>query len=205
MAITEVALLRLTPPTTAGNESLLTKLAHAKHVMQDYTNRTFFYLQQIEDPSLIYIIGEWDSLDQHMNGFIPSPANQSLLETLKSELTVEYLIHIDTSQDKLPIPRTASHVVGIVRHFIKAGEKENFTRAFDSNKSHLQNYVTEGKIGGAWRLDASDGENEFVLFHPWRDVEQHENFAGTEGFARYGVIREFLDGAEIKHARLMEI
>lgn len=209
MPITEIALLRLLPPTSPSDSSLLTKLSHAKQVMQDYTNRTFYYLQQLEDPTLIYIIGEWDSLDQHMNHFIPSPANQTLLETLKNDLTVEYLIHIDTPQDDLPIPRTGDHIVGIVRHFINPGEKGNFTETFETNKKYLEHYVTEarGSIKGGWRIDHADDEptkDEFVLFHPWENIQQHESFAATEEFEKYGKIREFLEGVEIKHARLME-
>lgn len=97
-------------------------------------------------------------------------------------------------------------VVGITRHFVKAGEKEKFTELFEENRSYLQDYVTEGKIGGGWRVESGEGENEeFVLLCPWKEVRQHEEFAETKGFEKYGVIREVLKGAEIKHARLVEV
>jgi quinol monooxygenase YgiN len=211
MAITEIALLHLLPTTTI-DDGLRSKLVNAKVVMEKFTGRRFYYLQQMEDADCIYVIGEWDSLDQHMNHFIPSEANQALLRDLGPYLTVDWLLHIDAPHAVLPIPKTKvenegkePHVVGIVRHFIRDGEKDEFKETFEENKHHLQEYVTEGKIGGGWRVDPEEGKDEFVLWHPWTEVDQHIKFAGTEGFQKYSKIREHINGAEIKHARLFEV
>lgn len=205
MAITEIAQLRLLPPTTADDASLRSKLAHAKAVMEKYTGRNFLYLQQIEDPSIVYVIGEWDSLDQHMNGFIPAAENQALLESLKDELTVDWLLHLDVAQATLPLLKinTEADVISIGRHFIKSGEKDSFARAFESNKRFLQDYVTEGTIGGGWRVDKEDGKEEFVLFCPWKEMNQHFGFSKTEDFDKYAKIRDNVDGADINHAKLL--
>jgi hypothetical protein len=69
----------------------------------------------------------------------------------------------------------------------------------------LQGFVTEGTIGGGWRIDAEDGRDEFVLFSPWKSIEQHLEFGKTKAFERYGGIRDFIDGAEIRHVRLLDI
>nr|AHG26151.1 dimeric alpha-beta barrel [Shiraia sp. slf14] len=214
MVVTEIALLRLWSGVVIGNADLKSKLAHAKKVMQDYTGRQFYYYQQIEDPSCIYIIGEWESLDQHMNHFIPSRDNQSVLESLKDLLAVEWLQHIDVSHIDLPLPKTEDEkatihrhelVLSIVRHFVKDGEKEKFQETFETNKHHLQDFITLGNMGGGWRVDKEDSKEEWVVFCPWSSVEQHQAFASTEGFAKYGQIRGHIDGAEIKHARFLEI
>ena len=214
MAITEVALLHLSSGLTIENGDLRAKLAHAKKVMQHYTTRTFYYLEQIEDPSYIYIIGEWDSLEQHLDHFIPGQENQAVLKSLKDEVSVNWLIHIDAPHTNLPLPknnteRTRAHngelVWSIVRHFVRESEKDSFKQALKANKHHLQEFVTEGTIGGGWRVDAQDPEAEFVLVCPWTRVEQHSEFAETEGFVKYGQIREYITGAEIKHARLLDI
>jgi hypothetical protein len=50
MPITELALLHLTPGTTIDDAALRSNLSHAKTVLQNYTGRTFYYMQQTEDP-----------------------------------------------------------------------------------------------------------------------------------------------------------
>ncbi|KAF1841119.1 uncharacterized protein K460DRAFT_198817 [Cucurbitaria berberidis CBS 394.84] len=214
MAVTELALLHLSSSLTVENDDLRSKLAHAKNVMQEFTKRTFYYLQQIEDPSYVYIVGEWDSLDQHMHDFIPGKANQAVLESLKDIVSVNWLLHIDAPHAELSMPKTDTEkakahsgelVWSIVRHFIKEGEKDGFQQTYGVNKHFLQEYVTEGIIGGGWRVDKDDVKEEFVLICPWTRVEQHSQFAETEGFARYGKIREYITGAEIKHFRLLDL
>ncbi|KAF2120750.1 hypothetical protein BDV96DRAFT_565460 [Lophiotrema nucula] len=211
--ITEVALLRLLPPTTADDVSLKAKLANAQKVMETYTGRTFFYLQQVEDPSLIYIVGEWASLKQHMRDFIPSADNQALLESLKDELTVEWLLHLDCPQINLPLPKRIDGTVkpsnatifSIARHYIKAGEKRDFKNTFEENRHYLDASVTEAIIGGGCRVDKEEENEEFVLFCPWKDIEQHFAFGKTEDFAKYAKIRDHIDGADIKHAKILEL
>jgi quinol monooxygenase YgiN len=210
MAITEIALLHLSPHVTIQSPDLRSALGNAKTVMENYTGRRFYYFQQVEDPAYIYIFGEWDSLDQHMNQFIPSEENQALLRSLKDLLTVEWLIHIDAPHAELPLPASLpadqeSVTLGVVRHFVKAGEKDEFQQTFETNKHYLQDYLTEGKLGGGWRVDGEDGKDEWVLLTPWKDVEQHYGFAQTEGFTEYSRIRNHIDGAEIKHATVVHI
>ncbi|KAF2255965.1 hypothetical protein BU26DRAFT_512895 [Trematosphaeria pertusa] len=214
MAITEMALLHLSEGTTADDASLRSKLTKAKTVMQTYTGRTFYIMQQIEDPSFLYVIGEWESLDQHMNGFIPSADNQALLESLKDELAVDWLLHIDAPHTALPLPKTDAEkekalkgelIYSIGRHFIKTGEKDKFQETFDANKKYPMEYVTEGSIGYGWRVDKEEHNEEFVLWGPWKSVDQHLGFAKTEGFAKYAKIRDHLDGADIKHAKIMDV
>lgn len=207
MVVTEIALLRLMPGIDIHSANLRAKLGKAKIVMQDYTNRTFYYYQQIEDPALIYIIGEWDSLDQHANHFIKSEANQELLQALKDDISVEWLLHVDTTHADLPLPNGAKvkNVISIVRHFVKSGEKQSFVDKFEANKEHLQAFVSEGIIGGGWRVDRDGEQEEWILFCPWKHVDQHHAFAKTEGFEKYGRIREHISGADIKHAELVDI
>lgn len=210
MTVTEIALLHLAHIATADDTDVRSKLAHARSVMRQYTGRAFYYLQQIEDPSYIYIIGEWKSLDQHMNDFIPGADNQALLEDLKSLLSVGWLLHIDAPHADLPLPepsenRAKASVYGLVRHFVKKGQRTQFQETYENEKRHLQAFVTEGTIGGGWRIDKEGDKEEWVLLTPWTSVEQHHAFAETDGFAEYGKIREHIEGAEIRHARIMDI
>lgn len=206
--------MRIVPGGAAEDPKLRSNLAYAKDVMQRYTNNTFYYLQQIEDPSYIYIIGEWESFDQHMNHFIPSADNQALLERLKDQLTVEWLLHADVSHAGLPLPKTEAEmingregklVMSMGRHFVKDGQRKRFQNTFDANKASLQDYITEGTKGGGWRIDKEGDKEEWFLMCPWTSVEQHLDFAKTEGFQKYARIQDHLDSADVKHAKLLDI
>lgn len=210
MTVTEIALLHLSQGVAIEDANLRSKLAHAKTIMQKYTGRTFYYLQQVEDPTYIYIIGEWDSFDQHIIDFIPSADNQALLTSLKDLLSVSWLLHIDAPHADLPLPgsginNTKALVYSIARHFVKDGQKEQFRQTYEDKKDLLQSFVTEGRIGGGWRIDSEGGKEEWVLLTPWTSVEQHDAFAKTDGYAEYSKIREHVEGVEIKHARILEV
>jgi quinol monooxygenase YgiN len=214
MTITEVALLRLAPGVDADDPTLRANLAEAKRVMEKYTGNTFYYFRQIEDPSLIYIIGEWESLDQHMNHFIPSADNQAMLDLLKAQVTVEWLLHAGVSHANLPLPRSDAEmaralegetVISVGRHFVKDDQKKEFQQVFEANKGYLQDFITEGKLGGGWRVDNGDGKEEWILICPYTSFEQHLDFANTDEFQKYVQIKEHIDGADIKHAKLLSI
>jgi heme-degrading monooxygenase HmoA len=211
MTITEIALLSLSSHVISINTDLSAKLANAKKIMQEFTGRRFYYLQQCEDPSLIYIIGEWDSLDQHMNEFIPSESNQAVLESLKDDLSVLWLLHIDAPHASLPLPRIdtatveAAPILSIRRFFIKDGAKESFHDSYEASKHHLQDKSTEGFIGGGWRVDQEDGKDEWISLCPFTNVQQHPDLANTDGSEGYEQMRVHTDGAEMRLARFLDI
>lgn len=198
MVVTELALLRLLPPTMIDDTVLRSKLANAKRVMENYTKRRFYFAQQIEDPAMVYVIGEWDSLGQHMEEFIPSEANQALLDSLKDELTVEWLIHIAVPHEDLPLAKAVSdveqNVLSIGRHFVLDGKRDDFERLFEDKKHYLQGYISEDNIGGGWRVDPENGDGEFVLL--CSRVEQHKGSAQ---------MREVLSGEEVRHAKILDL
>jgi quinol monooxygenase YgiN len=214
MTITEIALLHLTSSATIEDVTLRSVLAQAKAVMQDYTGNTFYYFQQIEDPSYVYIFGEWESLDQHMNHFIPSAANQALLESLKDKVAVHWLLHANVSHADLPLPKSDDEmaearrgelVLSVARHFVKEGKKQTFQETSEAKKHYLQDYITKGTMGGGWRIEVEGGKDEWVLLCPYTDVQEHLDFAKTEAFEHYAQIREYIDGAEIKHVKLLDV
>ena len=101
--------------------------------------------------------------------------------------------------------RRGELVWSIGRHFVKEGKKEEFHHTFQTNGQYLQDFITEGTIGGGWRADKENDKEEWVLLCPYTSVEQHLDFAKTDGFQKYAQIKEYIDGAEIKHAKLLDI
>jgi len=211
MPITELALLHLTPGTTLESPTLCTNLSHAKTVLQNYTNRAFYYMQQISDPSCIYVVGEWDSLDQHMNDFIPSADNQALLESLKDYITVDSnLEHLNVPNAELPLPRgeeelerakRGEQVWSITHYTIKAGKREAFEVQFREIKEKL-----EDGVGGGWCVGKKEGEDDvFVTLFAWRTIAEYELFGKGKEREASAYTSECVKRNDVKHVRLLDI
>ncbi|KAF9024338.1 hypothetical protein BDZ89DRAFT_1069152 [Hymenopellis radicata] len=206
MAILELALLRLKPGVSI--DATLPNLRFAEKAMQQSAGagHAFYYYQQVEDPTLIYIVGSWPSVAYHYDVFIPSAENKQALELMKDQMGVEWLIHVDVDPKSIQ-PGLDTPMIAIARHFIKDGEpKELFDTTFASSKPPLID-ATEGKLVGGWRLDKEldGGRDEWVLFTGWGSLEDHATFGNSEEFKRYAKIRDHLASFEVRHAQLLTL
>ncbi|KAF1995864.1 hypothetical protein P154DRAFT_444512 [Amniculicola lignicola CBS 123094] len=217
--MTEIALLRILRPiersdlgcsTRVDSPTFQTKLALAKQKMEEFSGRKFYFLQEVEDPSHLYIIGEWDDLGRHLLEWLPSQENQSLLHLFKNDMKVEWMFHIDATHTEFAFARHAAAVrrskenlLGITRFFVKPGKKHEFNKEYDRCWDWMQHCVKEGKVGGGWRIDRDGDQEEFVLITPWKNLEQHEDTLYG------GMVGEFSDFEELfsteitRHARVM--
>ncbi|KAF2447591.1 hypothetical protein P171DRAFT_407864 [Karstenula rhodostoma CBS 690.94] len=180
-------------------------LSRAKKLMENFTGYDFHLFQEIEDPNRIYIVGQWASVEQHMNEWIPSEANQGLLKELVSLIDVDYLFHIDVSLGSIP-PNDKAPIFSVGKHVMESDERPGFESTFDKRRSDLEAHAP-GSISGGWRIEKEPGREEFVLFVPWKNVDQHLAFAKTKEFERYAEIRDHLVliATEIRHVALMEL
>lgn len=78
--ITEITLVRILPPYHAEQEEVLEIFRRRKKAFENFTKRPFHFMRQLDDPTLVYIIGEWASLEQHMTVWPLSSECQQLLE-----------------------------------------------------------------------------------------------------------------------------
>ena len=94
MAITELALLRLKAP----EPSAVTKkdLQAAQKGQSEYSDHLVQFLRSIEDQSDFFLIGGWESVDQHRGEWIISEMNQRLLGKLKDAVDVKWMFHLDS-------------------------------------------------------------------------------------------------------------
>lgn len=87
----EFAILPLTHPLTSSNPTLPTqlfqKLQKSKSILEEASGYRFRFFQQIDDPSIIYIIGEWSSVEEH-EVFLKSEENLYLLDSLKDDIVM---------------------------------------------------------------------------------------------------------------------
>ncbi|KAL2842921.1 hypothetical protein BJY01DRAFT_216248 [Aspergillus pseudoustus] len=225
MPVRELACLQLKnnqPLTSPTNAAVLTKLRAGLKEQARYTNAAAHVLTQIEDPSIFYILGKWESVSQHVEEWIPSETNRAIMGGLAGDVELVWLQHLELNASAIATKSNerrdgeaeedeillAADVVAIGRYFILPEKKEAFERTFDETKHHLEAFNGGKGTWGAWREDrdvcAGGGvQEEFVLFSGWTDVNEHHRFAESEGFKQFVRIKEFLTGAEIKHARLL--
>ncbi|KIY63427.1 hypothetical protein CYLTODRAFT_426122 [Cylindrobasidium torrendii FP15055 ss-10] len=197
-SVLEVASLRLKPGVTIDTPALRSGLVFAKAAMEESAGagRPFRYLQQVEDPSFIYILGAWPSVKYHYDDYIPSAPNQQTLEMLRDLVTVQYLIHADIDPTKVPLD---TGLVAVGRHYLKDGQREAFAKAFTASNAPLVD-ATKGRLISGWRLDQEDEKEEFVLFTAWETLEDHKAFKDESA-----KVREYLAGEETKHAKVLDI
>lgn len=217
MTVTEFAILPLVHSLTKENSALpcsvLQKLQIAKTVLEQASKRKFYYFQQIEDPSIIYIIGRWDSPEAHY-AFLPSLENQKLLELFKDEVYIEeregkkmQMWHLDN--DVFDVPPSADWVfrapiISCNRHFVPKEQKAGFFEKLAEIAGLLEEFTKPYAPVGGWRIEKEDEEEEWVLFSGFENMENHMDFAKTEGFAKYREIVGFVRGFDLKHLRLVE-
>lgn len=93
MAITELALLRL----KEAEPSAITKndLQAAQEGQSDYSGHPVRFLRSVEDQLDFFLVGGWESVDQHRGEWITSEMNQRLLGKLKDAIDVHWMFHLD--------------------------------------------------------------------------------------------------------------
>jgi hypothetical protein len=154
MTITELALLRLSQDLPITDTTLLANLAAAKRAMKSFTSLPFYFYHCIEDPALIYILGSWCSLSQHMESWIPSPGNLALLQLLKDQVRVEWMFHVDVDPSTLP---RGAPVLGIARYIVPKDSEGRFGEFLNNTKHSPANRVGgEQLVRGGWRIEKHD-------------------------------------------------
>jgi len=234
MAVTELALLQYkSPPSPSSSllpipDSVLEILYRAAREQTSFSGHSVALLQCHEDPTLIYLIGGWDTVAQHMNEWIPKQTNQELMKELGQGLDVKWMFHLDMNPaDVLHGVVGATRgfgaegkdgVVAIGRHFIRHSQRVGFTATFEDNVDALEEFLGDfQKRDSGWRVDrgfvadaVGDAEDnmvpdEFVVFTAWSSVERHVEFVKPEGFQRYSKIREYVERAEIRHVKMFYV
>jgi hypothetical protein len=177
--ITEIACIRVLPPYKPDDREVRMKFLNAKKVMEKFTKRDFYFLQQIENPDIVYIIGEWESLEQHMDVFIPSEENQALLRSLEGIVKVEDLLHISVPHAELPFATKdpellnfmgISRIRGSAEYRVQIAERylEELTqlREWTLVEPHRHEAFESGPgpvAGGGLRIDSPTSQVECVI------------------------------------------
>lgn len=195
--VTEIALLRLkSNPASASFKALLLDGIKAQ---AEFSSYPVYLFSQVEDPSVIYLVGGWDSAQQHYEDWIPSATNQGIMERLSGEMEVMGLLHVDGDAVRQRELLAEAPVVAVGRYVVSAEKREGFDRVFEGMQHRLENATMPLPIFKGWRVEKEEGKEEFVLFSGWTEMQQHLDFAQSEGFQEYSKIKEYTDSSEVKH------
>ncbi|PQE26800.1 dimeric alpha-beta barrel protein [Rutstroemia sp. NJR-2017a BVV2] len=224
MPVTELAILPLTYVLTSSNPTLPTsiieKFRTAKAALEHASGYTFLYFQQIEDPTIIYIIGKWESAAAHRE-FLPLKENLALLELFKDDIVMQgeegrkmAMWHLDADIFGLKPTRMGEKsvlrapVISCNRYFIPANKKDDFVKKFSEVKGLLEDYTTPYPVMGGWRIEKESIEgkerDEWVQISGFENVDHHMGFAKTEEFAKYREVVGLVEGFEVKHLKAIE-
>ncbi|KAK4251002.1 hypothetical protein C7999DRAFT_37891 [Corynascus novoguineensis] len=218
MPVTEFALLHLTTTFPPLPDPVRTSLAAATR-LQDSWHATAFpslpssaaaralvWFSQVEDPSWLMTTAKWDSVTAHWD-WIRSEENQAVMgqlgeaKSIISQDTVLFHVGGEIFSGASNAALLESPVISVERMFIPRANRGSFEAKFLEVNGILEDYAGPDLVRFGWRedIDESLEEEEFVLVCGWESIERHLAFVESQGYARYGEIRNLLARVDVKH------
>jgi heme-degrading monooxygenase HmoA len=165
--VTELAILPLKTAQAPFSRELYDKLLTAQPVLSFWSAtpfNSFHIFQQVEDASLLYILGTWWSVEHHKT-FLRTTHNRELLESLKDDVDLEKIVmyHLDENifrweEGKEPVLK--AETISLNRHFVPASKKDGFREKFNEVKGLLEEYTSPFRVVGGWRIEKESEEKE---------------------------------------------
>lgn len=167
MPVLEVTQLRL-KGLAAHDPALLHSLSTVRAKL--HTSSRFYNC--IDDPSLVYILGIWPSLDAHVD-FLASPSRDEILGPQEDLLQFCWTVHVEMGGiDLLPLD---APILAIERIRVS----EECTGALDQAiQKHIQELRGSHlfKIATGWRCDAEPTTHEVLIFSGCQTAQAHVGF-----------------------------
>jgi hypothetical protein len=206
MPVLEVLQLKVKPTINPTNSSILTSLQTVRSLLASkiHPTQSRFY-QSIEDPSLIFVLGIWDSLSQHQ-AFLSSPFRVEVLSPQEDLLDFSWCVHIPiVKREDLPLE---APIVSVARIKLKSGEHVPLHKEITGRYREVLEETTKpfGVVEG-WILDGrEEGKREQVVITGWPGKEEHLAFSAglRERFEDYRGLRGHWESVMASHMRDME-
>lgn len=171
------------------------------------TNSKFYHC--VDDPNLIYILGQWPSWAAHQD-FLASPEREQILSHQTHQLDFVWMLHLDLPQGgsiEKVVPFTAP-VLSIARMiFTNPSLQINAYQTIAANhRSNIAHATSPYPLFDGWRIDALRDQAEYVILTGWESVEAHSQFTKSmrEASQESASARAHVDVMEVRHARNME-
>jgi hypothetical protein len=195
MPVLEVTQLRLKGILVA-DPALLENLSAVRNKLQ--TNSSFYSC--VEDPTLVYVLGIWNSLAAHME-FLASPARDEVLGPQTDILGFEWTIHQELdAMTSLPLD---APILAIERLLVKEHCVDAFDQAVSKHASLLQDSHL-AKITHGWRCDPPASSHEAVILSGWKDQNYISFSAGQHKHGSNASIEGEFEEILVHHAWNLE-
>ncbi|KAH7327115.1 hypothetical protein BKA65DRAFT_509963 [Rhexocercosporidium sp. MPI-PUGE-AT-0058] len=206
--ILEICQLKVKPNLSPSDPSLLSALSKARTEIKERVHNTNsrFY-QCIEDPTLIYILGIWPSLERHAE-FLKSPEKSKILDSQEDLFNFGWILHMeigDKGMDELPLD---APVLAITRLFMKDGDEH--VKACEEIERKYRQIIAKGgrqwSVVDGWRIDCEQGKNEGVMITGWDGMDDHEVFTKQtrKENPEYLSVAKHYEKMEVRHTKNME-
>lgn len=216
MPVTELAILPLTHALTKEDtsslpNSLIPKLRTAKSVLETASGHPFHYFQQVEDPSILYLVGKWESVAAHA-AFLPSADNRRLLALLKDDIVMESddaekkmaMWHLDTDvfcfdgSESVKSVFTAK-TIRLDQYFVPKEKNAVFAERLGEVRGLLESFTKPYQVVGGWRIEKEEeAKEEWELFLILENVEHPFEFP------EFKEILACVERLDVRHLRAIE-
>jgi heme-degrading monooxygenase HmoA len=197
MPVLELTQLRL-KGVAVDDPSLLESLSNVRGKLQ--TSSQFYSC--IEDPTLIFILGIWPSLEAH-HDFLASPARDEVLGPQEELADFQWSIHMPLNEMAF-LPLDAP-VLSIERLTVKEDCVDAYNQATAEDAQLLATHTQPFNVANGWRCDANPGLHEAFIFTGWETKETHTGFATkVQETTTFPAIKGLYTRLEVYHARNME-
>ncbi|EXJ60579.1 hypothetical protein A1O7_04732 [Cladophialophora yegresii CBS 114405] len=170
MAIIELAHVSLKDGLTADDPQLKKNLREVKRVIEEYSKLETIFYRQLDDPTIMFVIGAWETKDHHQHGFDGSPQQGEILELIKDQMGIDWMHYIDVEQSRIPLD---APVLAIIKEsFAKDSvNRTDFDQQFASQTAHIGG-ARYGAISG-WNIRKDKHEQDVrVNFSGWENQEE---------------------------------
>lgn len=175
MAVIELAHVQLKDGITVSDPDLLKNLKEVKRVIEDYSGLPTLFFEQIDDPSVIFVIGAWPSKEKHEHGFDGSPQQAVILDLVKDQMEIDWMHYMNLDQNNIAVhaPVLALTKATLPKHVDHA--------AFVQSMVNATQGIEPGRYGGigAWNIRKDKHEPDVrVHFSGWDSIDD-----ASEGLA----------------------
>lgn len=206
MPILEICQLKVKPHLSNDDPSLLLALQKARTELREkVVNTQSRFYRCIENPSLIYILGIWPSLEQHKE-FLASSHKAEILDAQDELFDFQWIIHTSMAEvgwDAVPLD---APIMRIARLFIKPEGVKPYQGVVGKYGGLTEQGTKPYKGLMEWRVDCEEGKFEHVFLTGWDKEGGHAAFTKktSEEHPEYARVRDNYEGMDVKHARDME-
>jgi len=171
MSVLEVTLLR-TKGVAPDDPALLRNLSTVRRLLK--TQSEFYSC--IDDPTLVFILGLWPSLEAH-HDFLASPRAREVLGSQEGMLEFRWALHMELdAMASLPLD---APVLAISRRQVRENDVNAYDKAFATDE-HAIFESSKHKVVRGWRVDAAPGAHEALLLTGWDTAQAYAAFSARQ-------------------------